>query len=89
MSITSYPPFCIDPAANADHGSWIDGWDTKARSRLLSRVAPARLLLVRSFVLVAVYYLLSLYYFGASFDLHCVNSLATPCDRISLLLPFY
>lgn len=54
-----------------------------------SRVAPAKLLLVRSFVLVAVYYLLSLYYFGASFDLHGVNTLAKPNDLISLLLPFY
>ncbi|EMK6903000.1 ABC transporter permease [Vibrio cholerae] len=53
-----------------------------------SRVAPAKLLLVRSFVLVAVYYLLSLYYFGASFDLHGVNTLAKPSDLISLLLPF-
>ncbi|QXC56400.1 ABC transporter permease [Vibrio mimicus] len=53
-----------------------------------SRVAPAKLLLVRSLVLVAVYYLLSLYYFGASFDLHGVNTLAQPTDLLSFLLPF-
>ncbi|EEY44173.1 ABC transporter permease [Vibrio mimicus] len=53
-----------------------------------SRVSPAKLLFVRCFVLVAVYYLLSLYYSGASFDLHGVNTLAKSSDLLSLLLPF-
>ncbi|MFT1808584.1 ABC transporter permease, partial [Vibrio cholerae] len=52
----------------------------KQRHGYWSRVAPAKLLLVRSFVLGAVNNMLSLFYFGASFDLHGVNTLAKPND---------
>lgn len=52
------------------------------------RVTPAKLLFIRSLVFVSLYYLLSLYYFGASFDLHGINTLAQPSDLLSLLLPF-
>ncbi|QIL86424.1 ABC transporter permease [Vibrio sp. HDW18] len=53
-----------------------------------SRVSTAKLLLVRSLVLVAIYYLLSLYYFGASFEQHGIHRFAAIRDLLSLLLPF-
>lgn len=53
-----------------------------------SHTTPLRLILVRSIVLVAVYYLLSMYYFGASFTSHGVNTLASAGHLLLLLLPF-
>ncbi|NAW91434.1 MULTISPECIES: ABC transporter permease [unclassified Vibrio] len=53
-----------------------------------SHTTPLRLILVRSIVLVAVYYLLSIYYFGASFTSHGVNTLASAGHLLLLLLPF-
>lgn len=52
-----------------------------------SHTTPLRLILVRSIVLVAVYYLLSMYYFGASFTSHGVNTLASAGHLLLLLLP--
>lgn len=53
-----------------------------------SHVSPFKLLSVRYFVLIGIYYLLSMYYFGASFTMHGVSQLAQPIDLILLLLPF-
>ncbi|OXX57087.1 ABC transporter [Vibrio sp. V12_P9A6T4] len=53
-----------------------------------SHTTLLRLILVRSIVLVAVYYLLSMYYFGASFTSHGVNTLASAGHLLLLLLPF-
>lgn len=53
-----------------------------------SHTTPLRLILVRSIILVAVYYLLSMYYFGASFTSHGVNTLASAGHLLLLLLPF-
>ncbi|ATC57275.1 ABC transporter permease [Vibrio anguillarum] len=53
-----------------------------------SHTTPLRLILVRSIVLVAVYYLLSMYYFGASFTSHGINTLASAGHLLLLLLPF-
>ncbi|ENF8748498.1 ABC transporter permease [Vibrio fluvialis] len=53
-----------------------------------SRVSPLRLILVRSAIIVAIYYLLSMYYFGASFTSHGVNTLASGGQLLTLLLPF-
>ncbi|RAH21350.1 ABC transporter permease, partial [Vibrio vulnificus] len=39
-------------------------------------------------VLVGVYYLLSVYYFGASFTMHQVNTLGHATQLLTLLLPF-
>lgn len=47
-----------------------------------------RLLLIRSSVIVVIYYLLSMYYFGAAFSLQGVNTLASPGQLLTLLLPF-
>ncbi|WPC72792.1 ABC transporter permease [Vibrio porteresiae] len=47
-----------------------------------------KILLTRSIVLVAVYYVLSAYYFGGSFHFHGVNTLANPVQLMTLLLPF-
>ncbi|MCG3723854.1 ABC transporter permease [Vibrio cincinnatiensis] len=53
-----------------------------------SRVSPLRLILIRSFIFTACYYLLSMYYFGASFSRLGINTLANPIDLLLLLLPF-
>ncbi|MBY8172970.1 ABC transporter permease [Vibrio fluvialis] len=53
-----------------------------------SRVSPLRLILVRSSIIVSIYYLLSMYYFGASFTTHGVNTLASGGQLLTLLLPF-
>jgi ABC-2 type transport system permease protein len=51
-------------------------------------VSPLRLILVRSAIIIAIYYLLSMYYFGASFTTHGVNTLASGGQLLTLLLPF-
>ena len=39
-------------------------------------------------MLVGIYYLLSMYYFGASFSLHGISQLAHASDLLTMLLPF-
>lgn len=46
------------------------------------------LLAIRILVLTAVYYLLAMYYFGASFEMHGINKLASIDTLLRLLLPF-
>ncbi|MDC5707731.1 ABC transporter permease [Vibrio europaeus] len=53
-----------------------------------SHTSPLKLISVRMLVLIAVYYLLSMYYFGASFSMHGVNQLAHATELLTLLLPF-
>ncbi|KOO05536.1 ABC transporter permease [Vibrio nereis] len=52
------------------------------------KVHPARLLVVRFTLLTAIYYVLSMYYFGASFSLQGVSQLAHASQLLTLLLPF-
>lgn len=53
-----------------------------------SHISSFKLIALRSVVLIAIYYLLSMYYFGASFSLHGVNTLAHASELLTLLLPF-
>lgn len=53
-----------------------------------SRVSSLKLIVARCCVLVGIYYLLAMYYFGASFDFYGINSLATHGQLLTLLLPF-
>lgn len=53
-----------------------------------SQVSPLKLISARLIVLVGIYYLLSMYYFGASFTMHGVNQLAHISDLLTFLLPF-
>ncbi len=53
-----------------------------------SRVSPGRLILIRTMLFVAGYYLLSLYYFGASFERLGISKLASMSQLLTLLLPF-
>ncbi|USD33859.1 MULTISPECIES: ABC transporter permease [Vibrio] len=53
-----------------------------------SATQPSTLLLVRFSVLVGIYYILSMFYFGASFSMHGISQLATSAQLLSLLLPF-
>ncbi|MDC5851540.1 ABC transporter permease [Vibrio europaeus] len=53
-----------------------------------SHTSPLKLISVRMLVLIAVYYLLSMNYFGASFSMHGVNQLAHATELLTLLLPF-
>ncbi|NVD06584.1 ABC transporter permease [Vibrio sp. JPW-9-11-11] len=52
------------------------------------KASPAKLLFARTVVLVGIYYLLTLYYFGASFSLHGVNQLAQKAQLLTFALPF-
>jgi ABC-2 type transport system permease protein len=53
-----------------------------------SHISSFKLIALRSVVLIPIYYLLSMYYFGASFSLHGVNTLAHASELLTLLLPF-
>ncbi|MFN1601946.1 ABC transporter permease [Vibrio harveyi] len=53
-----------------------------------SQVPTGALLLVRTLVFVAIYYLLSAYYFGFSFERLNVNHVANASELLTLLLPF-
>lgn len=53
-----------------------------------SKASPSQLMLVRTLVLVTIYYFLSMYYFGVSFRSHGVNQLANIGDLLTMLLPF-
>ncbi len=48
----------------------------------------SQLLAVRCLILVAIYFLLSMYYFGASFSMQGVNQLAHATHLLAMLLPF-
>ncbi|MDA0111444.1 MULTISPECIES: ABC transporter permease [Vibrio] len=43
---------------------------------------------VRSIVLTLIYYLLGMYYFGASFEMYGISKLAHPIELLTLMLPF-
>ncbi|MFA0439112.1 ABC transporter [Vibrio sp. 10N.286.49.C2] len=45
-------------------------------------------LAVRTGILLLIYYLLSVYYFGASFNMYGISTLAQPLELLTLMLPF-
>ncbi len=53
-----------------------------------SQLSGLQLIVLRTLVLVPIYYVLSMYYFGASFSMHGVNTIGRPFEILSLLLPF-
>ncbi|KJY89071.1 ABC transporter [Vibrio neptunius] len=53
-----------------------------------SSTQPITLLLVRFSLLIGIYYLLSMFYFGESFSMHGVNQLANITQLAALLFPF-
>jgi len=53
-----------------------------------SQLSSLQLILLRTLVLVGIYYFLSMYYFGASFAMHGVNTIGDPFELLTLLLPF-
>ncbi|MGF1909583.1 ABC transporter permease [Vibrio kasasachensis] len=53
-----------------------------------SQVSATKLVTVRSLVLVGIYYILSMYYFGASFTFHGINQIAHASELLTMLLPF-
>ncbi|MEZ8612802.1 ABC transporter permease [Vibrio sp. 10N.222.51.C8] len=53
-----------------------------------SKTSPAKLMLARCCTLVGIYYLLSMYYFGASFSMYGINQLTSTTQILTLLLPF-
>ncbi|MBW3696915.1 ABC transporter permease [Vibrio sp. T187] len=64
------------------------GGTQKQSSGYWEHTPTLTLLLVRLSVLIAIYYLLSMYYFGASFEMHDINRLASISTLLTLLLPF-
>lgn len=53
-----------------------------------SQLSGLQLIVLRTLVLVPIYYVLSMYYFGASFSMHGVNTIGRPFEILTLLLPF-
>ena len=68
--------------------SGVLGGTQKGRSGYWNQVSTLQLIGVRCFVLVAIYYVLSMYYFGASFSMYGISQLALPTHLLTLLLPF-
>ena len=64
------------------------GGTEKSSSGYWSQTSTFKLLSVRSFIFVSIYYLLALYYFGFSFDFYGINLLASSFDLLFLLFPF-
>ncbi|HHF2910498.1 ABC transporter permease [Vibrio alginolyticus] len=54
-----------------------------------SQVSTGSLLLVRTLVFVAIYYLLGAYYFGFSFERLNVNHIANAGELLAMLFPFF
>lgn len=53
-----------------------------------SQLSSLQLIILRTLVLVGIYYFLSMYYFGASFTMHGVNTIGDPFELLTLLFPF-
>ncbi len=68
--------------------SGVLGGTQKGQRGYWDQVSVIKLIGVRCLVLVSIYYLLSLYYFGASYTMHGVSQLADPVNLLTLLLPF-
>ncbi|TEW51519.1 ABC transporter permease [Psychromonas algicola] len=64
------------------------GGTEKSSSGYWSQTSTFKLLSVRCFIFVSIYYLLALYYFGFSFDFYGINLLASSFDLLFLLFPF-
>ncbi|MGF1755447.1 ABC transporter permease [Vibrio makurazakiensis] len=53
-----------------------------------NEIPPSFLLSVRVLVLLGIYYVLAMYYFGASFEMYGINRLASMGVLLALLFPF-
>lgn len=53
-----------------------------------NRVSAPMLITARTLVLTIIYYVMSMYYFGASFTMHGISQLAQASQLLALLLPF-
>ncbi|QIA63765.1 ABC transporter permease [Vibrio astriarenae] len=60
----------------------------KGNNGYWQQVSKFKLLAARTFVLSFIYYVLSMYYFGASFNMHGVTTLASMSHILTMLLPF-
>lgn len=64
------------------------GGSQKFGSGYWNAVPTLRLLLVRCSIFVVIYYFLSMYYFGFSFDYYQISRLASPLTLLAILAPF-
>ncbi|MDA7746168.1 ABC transporter permease [Psychromonas sp.] len=64
------------------------GGTEKSESGYWSQYQTFKVLTIRCFIFIGIYYILALYYFGFSFDYYGLNLLAAPIDLLILLLPF-
>ncbi|MCK6262746.1 ABC transporter permease [Vibrio sp. ZSDE26] len=60
----------------------------KSISRSWTLTSQLITLSVRTLMLVTIYVVMSAYYFGASFSWHGINTVASPIELFSLLVPF-
>ncbi len=51
--------------------------------------SPLSVIAVRTCVLLVIYYVLSMFYFGASFDMYGISKLANPFSLMTFLLPYF
>jgi len=69
-------------------GSGIMGCHEKVTDGYWNNNSTLAVIAVRCLVFMGIYYLLSLYYFGFSFDFYGVSRLASPLIILALLAPF-
>ncbi|MZI94054.1 ABC transporter permease [Vibrio sp. CAIM 722] len=68
--------------------SGLIGGTQKHQHGYWNQLSVGKVMVVRLVVLVAVYYVLSMYYFGGSFSFHGINRVASTSALVTLLLPF-
>jgi len=69
-------------------GAGVLGCHEKTQDGYWNQSGTFAVIAVRCLVFVGIYYLLSLYYFGFSFDFYGVSRLASPLIILALLAPF-
>ncbi len=70
-------------------GAGLMGGTEKYGNGYWKKVSPVKLLSIRIGLLVCIYYLLAMFYFGFSFDFYQINQLADSFLILLLLVPFF
>jgi len=69
-------------------GLGLMGATEKSNSRYWFAQPTVKILAVRAFIFIVIYYVMSLYYFGFSFAFYDISKLASPLILLMLLAPF-
>lgn len=69
-------------------GLGLMGATEKSNSNYWFQQPTVKILAVRTFIFIVIYYVMSLYYFGFSFNFYGISKLASPLLLLMLLVPF-